>query len=142
MTLWRGLARWCQTGTVHEDGVVSHIRRMERVFLNVGTEVLLDLRASVVFTESLFDERLPSDHAPLRLTLHSLRGPPRQGGPLPKWIARHSMYLQKVRRRREGLDFKGCDAFERLEGYTDVVCQAAKEVLEASREPLADCRAE
>lgn len=136
--------RWCRTDTaVANIGMELYPwKPIDRAFIDVGTHVLLDLRAQAIFTESLFDEILPSDHAPIRLTLHSPRRPPPAGGPVPKWVARHPMFAEVVEGMLDTLDFEGCGAFEVLVGYTDVLRQVAREVLRTTLEPTAENRAE
>lgn len=111
------------------EGALSLVSRMDRVFRKVGTHVILDMRANAVFTLSLFDDRLPSDHAPLRLTLHPPRGPPRHGGPLPKWVPRHPMFTKVVSVEHLGLSgMRSFRPFGGLRGCSAPGCKAGHEV--------------
>lgn len=89
------------------EGEISLLSRIDRVFCSLPTGALLRCRAGSAVLRSIFDLSVPSDHAPIALTLHDA---PRRKGPRvpPTWVSSHPMFATKLQIRRVRLERDVC----------------------------------
>lgn len=97
------------------------------MFCSLSTRALLQCRARSAIVRSIHDPHLPSDHAPVDLTLSA---PCSRRGPRipPTWVSEHPLFLERLRTAYAGRGWDHMPAFEALATRTEVMQQIALEV--------------
>lgn len=111
----------------YRDGEVSLLSRIDRVLCSLSTRALLQCRASTSTVRSIHDPHLPSDHAPVDLTLTAPRC--RKGPRIPPaWVSRRPMFLERLDAVYASNGLNDLPAFEALATRTEVMHHLALDV--------------
>lgn len=118
----------------YRDGILDLVSRIDKMFSSLPTHLLLRHRASGGILRSIFDDSLPSDHAPISITLSDVVRQ-RAARLVPRWVSAHPLFHRRLTEAYDAEDWAGVPPFVELAERTAIIRDVAWAVVREAREP-------